>query len=124
MTLIGGQPKCRIRRFSSATYSLMKTLSIVTAVLAALALPVLGETFEGEATCAKCTLKQAEKCQFAITVTDKDGKKETLLAENNKVAKDFHENICKTTMKVKAEGTVAEKDGKKLITLTKVEEAK
>jgi hypothetical protein len=102
----------------------MKKLTIVTAILAALALPVLAESFEGEATCAKCTLKQAKKCQFALTVTDKDGKKETLLAENNDVAKDFHEKICKTTVKVKAEGTVTEKDGKKVITLTKVEEVK
>jgi Family of unknown function (DUF6370) len=101
----------------------MKKLALVTTIVAALSLPVLAETLEGEATCAKCTLKLADKCQFALTVV-KDGKKETILAEQNDVAKKFHENICKTTLKVKAEGTVAEKDGKKLITLTKVEEVK
>lgn len=100
----------------------MKKLALATTIIAALSLPVLAETLEGEATCAKCQLKLAEKCQFAITV-EKDGKKETILAEQNDVAKKFHENICKDTVKVKAEGTVAEKDGKKLITLTKVEKA-
>lgn len=91
-------------------------------MVAALALPALAETLEGEATCAKCNLKLVEKCQFAITV-EKDGKKETILAEQNDVAKKFHENICKDTVKVKVEGTVAEKDGKKFITLAKVEKA-
>ena len=100
----------------------MKKLALITTIIAALALPALAETLEGEATCAKCQLKLAEKCQFAITV-EKDGKKETILAEQNDVAKKFHENICKDTVKVKAEGTVAEKDGKKVITLSKVEKA-
>jgi hypothetical protein len=101
----------------------MKQLVLVSTIVAALSLPVVAETLVGDATCAKCTLKQVEKCQFAITV-EKDGKKETILAEQNDVAKKFHENICKTTLKVKAEGTVTEKDGKKMITLTKVEEVK
>jgi hypothetical protein len=101
----------------------MKKLALVATIIAALSLPALAETLEGEASCAKCNLKQADKCQFAIIV-EKDGKKETILADQNDVAKKFHENICKTTMKVKAEGTVTEKDGKKTIALTKVEEAK
>jgi hypothetical protein len=101
----------------------MKKLALVTTIIAALALPALAEKLEGEATCAKCDLKLVDKCQFALTV-DKDGKKETILAEQNDVAKKFHENICKTSMKVKVEGTISEKDGKKFITLSKVEEAK
>ncbi|HET6408217.1 MAG TPA: DUF6370 family protein [Chthoniobacteraceae bacterium] len=101
----------------------MKKLALVTTLLAVLALPALAETLQGEATCAKCTLKQADKCQFALTV-EKDGKKETYLAEQNDVAKKFHETICKDTVKVKVEGAVAEKDGKKTITLAKVEEVK
>jgi hypothetical protein len=100
----------------------MKKLALITTIVAALALPALAETVEGEATCAKCQLKQAEKCQFAMTV-EKDGKKETIFAEQNDVAKKFHDNICKDTVKVKAEGKIAEKDGKKYITLTKVEKA-
>jgi hypothetical protein len=100
----------------------MKKLILATTIIAALVLPAFAETLEGEATCAKCDLKQVEKCQFALTV-EKNGKKETILAAQNDVAKNFHENICKDKVKVKVEGTVAEKDGKKMITLTKVEKA-
>ena len=100
----------------------MKKL-LLTSILAALALPAVAETLEGEATCAKCSLKLADKCQFAITV-EKGGKKETILAEQNDVAKNFHKKICEDTVKVKVEGTITEKDGKKTIALAKVEEAK
>jgi hypothetical protein len=100
----------------------MKKL-LLTSLLAALALPAVAETLEGEATCAKCSLKLADKCQFAITV-EKDGKKETILADQNDVAKNFHKKICQDTVKVKVEGTVTEKDGKKTNALAKVEEAK
>ena len=79
---------------------------------------------EGEATCAKCTLKTATACQAAITVTGADGKKETILADNNDVSKAFHKTICTDTKKVKAEGVITEKDGKKTIALTKIELAK
>ena len=78
----------------------------------------------GDAMCAKCELKQTEKCQMAIKMKTSDGKDETILVENNQVSKDFHDNICKETKAVKAEGTITEKDGKKMITLTKIELAK
>jgi hypothetical protein len=105
----------------------MKKLFILsTIVAAALAQSALAEAtkIEGEATCAKCTLKQVDSCQAAITVTSADGKKETILADKNDVAKAFHKNICTDTMKVTAEGTITEKDGKKTIALTKIEAAK
>ncbi len=105
---------------------IMKKLLILSTIVgAALASSAFAEAtkVEGEATCAKCTLKQVESCQAAITVTGADGKKETYLAEKNDVAKAFHKNICTDTMKVKAEGTITEKDGQKLITLTKIESA-
>jgi hypothetical protein len=98
-------------------------LIITLAAITSLVAPALAEELKGEATCAKCTLKTASACQFAITI-EKDGKKETILAENNDVAKAFHKNICTSTEKVVAEGTIAEKDGKKVLTLTKVELAK
>lgn len=78
----------------------------------------------GEASCAKCALNMTSECQNAITVTGKDGKKEVILVEQNAVAKDFHSVICQDPAKVKAEGVMAEKDGKKVMTLTKIEEAK
>jgi Family of unknown function (DUF6370) len=101
-----------------------KTSLLITAVLTALNLSLQAadtKKLEGEATCAKCTLKQADACQTAIIVTGADGKKETYLAAKNDVAKAFHKNICTDTKKVKAEGTVTEKDGKKEIELTKID---
>ena len=100
----------------------MKKLTLITTILASLAIPAFAADakLEGEATCAKCTLKTATACQAAITVTGADGKKETILADNNDVAKAFHKQICTDTKKVKAEGVVTEKDGKKTIALTKI----
>jgi hypothetical protein len=100
----------------------MKLITTLAA-LASLLAPAFAEELKGEATCAKCTLKTAPACQFAITI-EKDGKKETILAENNDVAKAFHKNICTSTVSVVAEGSIAESGGKKVLTLTKVELAK
>ena len=101
----------------------MKKLTLLTTIIAALAIPAFAADtkIEGEAVCAKCSLKVATACQTAITVTGADGKKETILADNNDVAKAWHKNICQDTKKVKAEGVITEKDGKKTIALTKIE---
>ena len=101
----------------------MKKLIQLTAVIAALAVSAFAEEIKGEATCAKCTLKTASACQMAITV-EKGGKKETYLVEQNDVAKGFHKQICTDTKDVVADGTITEKDGKKTITLAKIEAAK
>jgi hypothetical protein len=101
----------------------MNKLIQLTAVIAALAVPSIAEEIKGEATCAKCTLKTASACQMAITVT-KDGKKETMLVDQNDVAKGFHGKICTDTKQVVADGTITEKDGKKTIALTKIDVAK
>jgi len=107
----------------------MKTpFLLCSAVLCVLSLSISARAEDvkitGEASCAKCALNLTPECQNAITVTGKDGKKEVILAEQNAVAKDFHSVICQDPSKVKAEGVIAEKDGKKVITLTKIEEAK
>ena len=104
----------------------MKKLALLT-LLAAFSLPAFADDakkIEGEATCAKCSLKLTDSCQAAITVTGADGKKEVILADKNDVAKAFHSNICKADAKVTAEGVITEKDGKKTIALTKIEAAK
>ena len=100
----------------------MNKLTLLTTLLASLTISAFAEDvkIEGEAVCAKCNLKQTTACQAAITITGADGKKETILAENNDVSKAFHKQICQDTKKVKAEGTITEKDGKKTITLTKI----
>jgi len=105
----------------------MKTIALFsTTFLAALSLSLFAEDVKitGAATCAKCTLKTADECQMAITYKDAKGKEQTALVEKNQIAKDFHPEICKTTEQVNAEGTISEKDGKKVLTLTSVKKAK
>jgi uncharacterized protein YpuA (DUF1002 family) len=77
-------------------------------------------TLKGEAVCAKCELHETAKCQTAIRVKNGD-KTIVYYAENNDVAKKFHGNVCQGSAKVTAVGTVDEKDGKKVITLTKID---
>lgn len=77
-------------------------------------------TVTGEGKCAKCILKETEKCQNAIETTE-NGKKVTYYLTDNKVSKDFHEDLCKEAKKVTATGTVKEVDGKKELTVTKID---
>ena len=80
-------------------------------------------TITGEGKCAKCALKETDKCQNAIEV-EENGKKTTYYLAANKVSKAYHKTVCQTTVKTKATGEVEEKDGKKVLTATKVEEVK
>jgi hypothetical protein len=77
------------------------------------------KTITGEGMCAKCELKEAKSCQNAIKA---DGV--TYYLADNKTSKDFHSNLCSKTAKVKATGEVSEKDGKKILTASKIELAK
>lgn len=99
--------------------------SLAGLLLLALATPSLADekgkevTITGEGKCAKCILKETEKCQNAIQTTE-DGKKVTYYLTDNKVSKDFHEDLCKEAKKVTATGTVKEVDGKKELTVSKI----
>ncbi len=80
-------------------------------------------TIEGDAVCAKCALHETKACQNTITV-DKDGAKKTYYLENNEFFKHAHSELGVCTakkdkpVKVKATGTVEEKDGKLVLTPT------
>src|SRR4030095_14790559 len=76
------------------------------------------ETIKGKGECAKCSLKETESCQMAVTT--KAGTK--YLVENNDVSKKFHEKICKDEKEVEVTGTVSEKGGKKYITAKTITE--
>ena len=77
-------------------------------------------TVTGMGKCAKCALHETDSCQNVIQ-TEKGGKTVNYYLTKNDVAKEFHSNICKESKKVKATGTVAEVDGKKELTATKIE---
>jgi hypothetical protein len=90
----------------------------------ALALPAFAAdkevTVTGDGKCAKCALKETDKCQNAIQ-TQENGKTTTYYLADNKISKDFHENLCKETHKVTATGSVKEESGKKVLTASKIE---
>ncbi len=93
----------------------------------ALVIPALADdkemTITGDAKCGKCALKETDKCQNVIEV-EKNGKKTTYYIVENKVAKDFHKNVCTDTKKATATGTVKKVEGKNQFTATKIELAK
>lgn len=80
------------------------------------------KTVTGEAQCAKCTLKETKSCQNAIKVKEGD-KTVTYYVKHDSVAKGFHSKVCSpnTVLKVKAKGTVEEKDGKMILTASSIE---
>lgn len=97
----------------------MKKLTLLSILAAAFSLTAFADKIEGEASCPKCALKEADECGLAIkTATG------TVYAQDNSIGKAFHKTICKHPAKVTAEGTITEKDGKKWIALEKIEVAK
>ena len=80
-------------------------------------------TINGEGMCAKCALHLTKHCQTVVQVK-KDGKTLTYWLTPNKVAKNFHENVCRENQKVTATGTVKKEDGKLMLVASKIELAK
>lgn len=77
-------------------------------------------TLKGEAKCAKCALKQSDKCADVVQVKGEDGKTVTYWIAKNDVSKDFHKNVCQDTAKLTAVGSVGEVDGKHVIIASKL----
>ncbi|MDD5140441.1 MAG: DUF6370 family protein [Verrucomicrobiales bacterium] len=81
-------------------------------------------TITGSMTCGKCTLHETKSCQNVVQVTQ-DGKTVNYYLKHNGTSKDAHEAICKGgSEKVTVTGTVEEKDGKEILTPTKIEPVK
>lgn len=108
-----------------------RNITVITGLaglLLALATPSFADekdkevTITGDGQCAKCILKEGDKCQNVIQTTE-NGKKVTYYLADNDVSKNFHEDLCKEAKKVTATGTVKEVDGKKELTVTKIEVA-
>ena len=102
-----------------------KTLStlIVTIACSGFLYAADSVTVTGEGRCGKCSLKETAKCQNVIEVTE-NGKTVKYYMADNKTAKDYHKTVCTKTVKTTATGTVEEQDGKKVMTASKIEEAK
>jgi hypothetical protein len=75
-------------------------------------------TVTGKVLCGKCSLKKADGCQNVVVA---DGQ-EYWLAKSPAADKFGH--VCKGEKTAKVTGTVAEKDGKKWLTASTMEEIK
>jgi hypothetical protein len=101
----------------------------VTALFSFVGLAIAAEekTWTGDAVCAKCALKETKTCQNTLTLKE-DGKDVTYYLEGD-ASKKAHGKlgICTAAkdapIKVKVTGTASEKDGKKVIEVTKIEKA-
>jgi hypothetical protein len=107
--------------------------SVAALLLLALATPALAAdkaekgkqvTITGEAKCAKCTLKQSEKCQTVIQAEGKKGKMVTYYLTDTDAAKSFHENVCHEAKKVTASGIAKKVDGKHELAATEIKVVK
>jgi hypothetical protein len=80
------------------------------------------KTLKGTITCAKCDLGLESKCATVIKV--KEGDKDVIYYFDAKGDKANHGTICKAAKEGTVTGTVAEKDGKKWVTVSTVDWAK
>ncbi len=81
-------------------------------------------TITGTMVCGKCTLHETKSCQNVVQV-QKDGKTVNYYLKENDVSKAAHAPICHgDSEKVTVTGTVKEKDGKQMMTPTKIEPVK
>lgn len=78
-------------------------------------------TVTGEGKCAKCILKEGDKCQTVIE-TKEDGKTVKYYVADNEVGRKFSDkdDVCEKAKPVTATGTVKEIDGKKVFTAKKI----
>ena len=80
------------------------------------------KTITGDATCAKCALKETKTCQNVVLVKSGDKVTKYYMSNENAVAKENHAKagFCKSENKVKVVGVVSEKDGKMFIAPTAI----
>ena len=77
------------------------------------------KTLTGTITCGKCDLGVDKKCATVIKVLE--GGKDVVYYFDAAGDKKHHGKICKTPTEGTVTGTVSEKDGKKIVTVSKVE---
>jgi len=105
------------------TIALLAGLAVASVTTTAFAADAKEVTITGDASCAKCALHTADKCQTVVKATV-DGK-EVSYYLTGKEAKTFHSKICSgSSEKVTVTGTVKEKDGKQTLVATKIVEVK
>ena len=99
---------------------LIAAILSLTVLSLGVALADKGEvTLSGKGCCAKCCLKQADKCQNVLAV-EKDGKKTTYWLVGD-VSKAFHkDNLCSGVHPIKVTGTCKKVGDKLEVTVSKI----
>ena len=106
------------------TLALLAGLAFAGAAVTAFADDAKTVTINGSMVCGKCTLHETAACQNVVQVTT-DGKTVNYYLAKNDVSDALHEDVCHgDSEKVTATGTVVEKDGKQVLTVSKLEKAK
>lgn len=77
-------------------------------------------TLEGKATCEKCDLGKAEKCNSVLVVGEDDATVTYNLA--GEAGGEWHKKVCMGAKEVKMTGTVEEMEGKKTFVVTEINE--
>lgn len=107
------------------TIVLLAVLAFAGVAMTAFAADSKETTITGNMVCGKCTLHITKECQNVVQVTGADGKTVNYFLKMNDVSKAAHEPICGgDSEKVTVTGTVKEKDGKMMMTPTKIEVVK
>ena len=81
-------------------------------------------TLSGKLVCGKCVLHESKSCENVLQV-HKDGKTVNYYLTQNKISKNFHDNICQSDgEQVTVTGKVSEKHGKNTVVASSIEAAK
>jgi hypothetical protein len=102
----------------------LKTLFVLALVLSCVAMALAQDkeiTLKGKVTCAKCDLKVAGQTACATVIVVKEKDKDIVYYFDEDSHKKNHRLVCTESKEGTVVGKVAEKDGKKIITATKVE---
>lgn len=103
------------------TFAAGLVLAVSTSRLSAADAAGKAVTVTGTMVCGKCTLHETKSCQNVVQV-EKDGKTVNYYLKQNDVSKAQHKAICGgDSEKVTVTGTVKEKDGKEMMTPTKID---
>jgi Family of unknown function (DUF6370) len=105
--------------------TMLRTVCILAVALCLIVCPrtyaAEEKTLKGTVCCAKCELKQAEKCHTVVKVKE-DGKDVIYWFDMTSTKyKEIHKEICTEAKEGSVTGEVSEKDGKKWIKASKVE---
>ncbi len=103
--------------------TLVLTLSVIGLLISATSTFAADKevTIKGEAQCAKCSLKKADKCANVV-VAKEDGKDVTYYIVKDEVSDKGlpHKEVCTTTKHVEAKGHVKDHEGKKELTVSSI----